>query len=377
MFSLHVDTARTWRGGQNQVLLTVLGLRARGHRTALVAHPDGELYRRASDDGPDLIPIAFSGELDLRAAWQLSRVLRTMRPTVVHAHDAHAVAMVALARSMAPRGPLPWFVISRRVDFHIRGNAFSRWKYAQVDRFLCASDAVRAMLTDDGVPFECSATVHDGVDLDRVAAARRVDIRADLGLAPSTLLVGNVAALVPHKGHRYLIESAATVVRRVPAARFVIVGEGELETALKRQVEDLHLEHQVLLAGFRPDALSLQTGFDLFVMSSVTEGMGSALLDAMAMGQASVATRAGGIPEVIVDGCTGVLVPPCDADALASAIVQLLEEPDRRARLGAAAGERVRQCFSVERMVQRTIDAYGHLADTPPARDSDRPVAAG
>ena len=86
MFSLHVDTARTWRGGQNQVLLTVLGLRARGHRTALVAHPDGELYRRASDDGPDLIPIAFSGELDLRAAWQLSRVLRTMRPTVVHAH---------------------------------------------------------------------------------------------------------------------------------------------------------------------------------------------------------------------------------------------------------------------------------------------------
>jgi len=191
------------------------------------------------------------------------------------------------------------------------------------------------------------------------------------------LLVGNVAALVPHKGHRYLIEAAATVVRRVPDARFVIVGEGELETALKRQVKDLHLERQVLLTGFRPDALSLQMGFDLFAMSSVTEGMGSALLDAMAMGQATVATRAGGIPEVIVDGQTGILVQTRDAHALASAIVRLLEEPDRRTRFGAAGYERVRQCFSVEQMLQRTIDAYDHLADTPRARDSDRPAAAG
>ncbi len=376
MFSLHVDTARTWRGGQNQVLLTVLGLRARGHRTALVAHPDGELYRRASDI-PDLIPIAVSGEVDFPAAWKLSRVLRAMRPAVVHAHDAHAVAMVALARSMAPHRPRPRLVVSRRVDFHIRRNAFSRWKYAQVDRFLCASDAVRSMLTDDGVPFECTETVHDGVDLDRVAAARKLDVRADLGLARSTLLVGNVAALVPHKGHRYLIEAAATVVRRVPDARFIIVGEGELETALKQQVKDLHLERQVLLTGFRPDALSLQMDFDLFAMSSVTEGMGSSLLDAMAMGQATVATRAGGIPEVIVDGHTGVLVPTRDAPGLASAIVRLLEEPNRRTRLGAAGCERVRECFSVEQMVQRTIDAYDHLADTPRARDSDRPASAG
>ena len=95
---------------QNQVLLTVLGLRALGHRTALVAHPHGELCRRAAE-GPDLIPIAASGEMGLRAAWQLSRVLRALRPTVVHAHDAHAVAMVALARSLGRLDPLPRFVV--------------------------------------------------------------------------------------------------------------------------------------------------------------------------------------------------------------------------------------------------------------------------
>ncbi|HIE94323.1 MAG TPA: glycosyltransferase family 1 protein [Acidobacteria bacterium] len=375
MFSLHVDTARTWRGGQNQALLTVLGLRAQGHRTALVAHPDGELRRRASE-GPDLIPIASSGDMDLRAAWKLSRVLRMMRPTVVHAHDAHAVTMVALARSLGRLEPPPPILMSRRVDFHIRRNAFSRWKYGQIDRFLCASDAIRAMLVGDGIAAERTTTVHDGVDLDHVAATPRLDAHAELWLPSGAPLVGNVAALVPHKGHRYLITAAAIVIRSVPDARFVIVGEGELETKLRKQIRDLHLERHVLLAGFRPDALSLQKGFDLFALSSVTEGMGSVLLDAMAIGQATVATRAGGIPEVVVDGRTGVLVPVRDAPALASAIVSLLGDPDRRARLGAAARARVLESFSVERMVQRVLDSYARLAGTRPATGTgDHPGA--
>ena len=376
MFSLHVDTARSWRGGQNQVLLTVLGLRARGHRTTLVAHPDGELQRRAAE-GPDLIPIASSGEMGFRAAWQLSRVLTALRPTVVHAHDAHAVAMVALARSLGRLDPLPRFVVSRRVDFHVRRNTFSRWKYAQVDLFLCASNAIRTMLIGDGVPAERTMTVYEGVDLEHVAAAPLLDVHAELWLPSGAPLVGNVAALVPHKGHRYLIKAAATVVRQVPDARFVILGTGELEATLRKQVKDLHLERYVLLAGFRPDALSLQKGFDLFAMSSLTEGLGTVLLDAMALGQAIVATRAGGIPEVVAHDQTGVLVPPRDADALAAAVVRLLGDADRRAQLGLAGRERVRASFSVERMVQATLDAYDRLVDTPLATGTDRRAVVG
>ena len=364
MFSLHVDTARTWRGGQNQTRLTVLGLRAKGYRTALVAHPDGQLRQRAAE-GPDLIPIASGGELDLRAAWKLSRVLRMFRPSIVHAQDAHAVAMVALARPMARLDPSPRFVVSRRVDFHVRHNAFSRWKYSQVELFLCASTAIQHMLIGDGVPAARTTVVHDGVDLERVAATPALDVHRELWLPSGAPLVGNVAALVPHKGHKFLVQAAARVVRQVPDARFVIVGEGELHDALRRQIKTSHLERHIILTGFRPDALSLQKGFDVFAMSSVTEGMGSVLLDAMAIGQPIVATRTGGIPEVISDGRTGILVPPRDADALASAITRLLQERTEGARLGATAQKHVQRTFSVERMVQQTYDAYLRLADTP------------
>src|SRR5471030_1749328 len=172
MFSLHVDTARTWRGGQNQVLLTVNGLRSIGQRAALVAHPDGELRRRAAE-GLDLIPIAPRTEMDLSAAWKLSRVVKRLKPDVIHAHDPHGVAMAALALSMGSStktgGAAPPLIATRRVDFHLKGNSFSRWKYRQVDCFIAASEAIRQMLVGDGVPADRTVTVHEGIDVEHAA----------------------------------------------------------------------------------------------------------------------------------------------------------------------------------------------------------------
>ncbi len=361
MFSLHIDTARTWRGGQNQVLLTVLGMRALGHRAMLVAHGAGELRQRAQE-GLELIPLAPKTEMDLGAAWRLSRLIKQLGPDVIHAHDPHGVAMAALALSMSTQLAKPPLVAARRVDFHLRGNALSRWKYRQVDCFVCASDAVRRMLVDDGVPAVRAVTVHEGIDLGHVEAAPPADLHADLWLPHGSPVVGNVAALVPHKGQRHLIEAAAIVVTRVPDARFVIAGEGELRPALERQIKDHHLEKHVFLAGFRPDILSVHKGFDIFVMSSVTEGLGTSLLDAMACGKPIVATTAGGMPEVVADGATGLLVPPRDHQSMAEAIVKLLTNPELRARMGGAGLARVRTKFSAERMVQDTLDVYRRVA---------------
>jgi len=364
MFSLHIDTARTWRGGQNQVLTTILGLRTLGHRAMLVAHSDGELRQRAAE-GLDLIPLAPKTEMDLGAAWRLSRVLKQLKPDIVHAHDPHGVAMAALALSMSTQLAKPPLVAARRVDFHLKGNSLSRWKYRQVDCFICASDAIRQMLIGDGVPVANTVTVHEGIDIGRVDAAPPAALHQDLWLPHHAPIVGNVAALVPHKGQRHFIEAARLVLPHVPDARFVIAGEGELRPALEKQIRDHHLEKHVLLAGFRPDILSVHKAFDIFVMSSITEGLGTSVLDAMAAGKPVVATTAGGIPEVVADNETGFLVPPRDHEAMADAIVRLLKDERLRTRMGAAGRARAESLFSAERMVQDTLQVYQRVAMHP------------
>lgn len=363
--SIHIDTARTWRGGQNQALVTVKGLRALGHPTMLVAHPEGELLRRAPQDA-DLVPLAPRFEVDFHAAWKLARIIRAWNPAILHAHDPHGVALAALALGFRMPWPPPRLVASRRVDFRLAGHALSRAKYRPVDRFICASAAIGRILEHDGVDPARIVTVHEGVDLAHVAAAPPVSIHETFWLPHGAPVVLNVAALVPHKGQRYLIDAFAQVVRQVPDARLVILGQGELHDSLAAQVRHLALEKHVLLPGFRTDVLSLLKTADLFVMSSVMEGLGTSLLDAMACARPIVATEAGGIPEVVVDGETGLLVPPRDAAALADALVAVLRDQDLARRFGTAGYEHVHRRFTVERMVAETARVYDVLLSAPP-----------
>ena len=380
MFSLHIDTARTWRGGQNQVLLTVNGLRGIGHRASLVAHPNGELRKRAQE-GLDLIPIAPVSEMDLHAGWRLARVIGRLAPDVIHAHDPHGVAMAALALSFGAASRwkqgtrAPALVASRRVDFHLKLNSLSRWKYRQVDCFVCASVAIQQMLIGDGVPAERTVAVHEGIDVDHVDATPAVNVHEALWLPHHAPLIGNVAALVPHKGQRYFIEAAHLVVQKIPDARFVILGEGDLREHLEHLVREHHLEKHVLLPGFRTDVIGCIKGLDLFVMSSVTEGLGTSLLDAMACRKAIVGTRAGGIPEVVDEGRTGLLVEPRDSHQLADAIVRLVNDEALRRRMADAGSARVRERFTVERMVADTADVYARLAARPHLADTADPGA--
>jgi glycosyltransferase involved in cell wall biosynthesis len=364
IFSIHIDTARTWRGGQNQVLVTVMGMRAMGHRAMLVAHPGGELRQRAKE-GLDLIPLAPKTEMDLSAAWRLSRIVKRLRPDIIHAHDPHGVAMAGLALSMSTQLAKPPLIASRRVDFHLRGGRMSRWKYRQVDFFICASEAIRRMLVADGVPETRTCTVHEGIDIERVDAAPPAKLHEELWLPHQAPLVGNVAALAPHKGQRHLVEAAALVVRHVPDARFIIAGEGELRESLTRQIKEHRLDKHVMLMGFRPDVLSLHKAFDIFVLSSITEGLGTSLLDAMAAGKPIVATGAGGIPEVVANGVTGWLVAPRDHAAMADAIVKLLNDAAMRQRMGAAGRARACELFSADRMLKETLKVYRRVAMQP------------
>lgn len=368
MFSLHIDTARTWRGGQSQVMHTVLGLRRLDHRALLVAHPEGELFRRMSE-GTDLIPLAPRSEIDLNAAWRLSRVLKQYSAAIIQAHDLHAVAMASLALSILSPTPRPWLVSTRRIEFPIARHSFSRWNHSRVDHFIAISKAVRDRLVADGMPAARISVVHEGVEVERIERLAGANVHAAFYLPTHAPVVGNIGALTTQKNQHDLIEAAALVVREVPDARFIILGEGELREALEQQIHRKHLERHVMLGGFRTDVLAMMKDFDIFALSSTHEGLCTSLIDAMAASKPSVATAVGGVPEVLLDGETGFLVAPHDVHAMAEKIVRLLKDPALRAKMGAAALARARAKFTVEQMVDETLRVYSRLARSSPRAD--------
>jgi glycosyltransferase involved in cell wall biosynthesis len=249
-------------------------------------------------------------------------------------------------------------VASRRVDFHLKRHAFSKWKYGHVDVFIAASEVIKSILIAEGVPGGRIEVVHDGVNVATIDRQPMVDAHAAFWLPKGAPLVGNVAALAAHKGQRHLVAAAAKVVRELPDTRFLVIGEGELRDQLERQIHDLGLDRHVALTGFRSDVLGLVKSLDVFAMSSITEGLGSAILEAMACSRPVVATRAGGIPEAVDDEVTGIIVPPHDEDALAAGVVRLLKSPALRERFGQAGRQRVIDAFSVDRLVEGTARVY-------------------
>ncbi|HSD26656.1 MAG TPA: glycosyltransferase, partial [Vicinamibacteria bacterium] len=243
-------------------------------------------------------------------------------------------------------------VAVRRVDFPLRG-AFSRVKYAACDRVVVVSRAIGAVVEAGGVRAERLRLVYEGVP-DRVPAPGGREALASLGVPAGAPVVGNVAALTGHKDHATLLAALALLRTRVPEARLVIAGEGELRPALEARARELGLGDRVVLAGFRHDLDRLLPAFSVFCLSSRLEGLGTSLLDAMAFGLPVVATAAGGIPEAVEDGVTGRLVPPGDPAALAEALAVVLGDEELRRAWGAAGRRRFCERFTVDHMVDET-----------------------
>jgi glycosyltransferase involved in cell wall biosynthesis len=196
-------------------------------------------------------------------------------------------------------------------------------------------------------------TIPNGVDDPSVdAASARDRKRQELGIPSDAFVVGSVAVLTEQKGMTYLMQAARTIVDRMPSARIVIVGGGPLEEPLKRQAESLGLSGHVLFAGWRADVSELMLAFDVFVMSSLWEAMPLALLEALAAARPIVLTTVGDNRRIVQDGAAGRLVPPRDAGAIASAVLELAGNPAEARDLGERARRRFEQRFRTDRMVQ-------------------------
>lgn len=349
---LHLNNEKTWRGGERQTLLLAGGLRNRGLGSVIGCRPGAPLFQQAQAGGLPALPIPGH---NASAALALGRVAGSFDLIHCHTGRGHSLAALTAAWHRKP------FLVTRRVDFLPSRGWFNRYKFRRAARVVCISRFIADQLAAWDVPREKLTVIPSAVpppDPALRSPAHRTAVRARLSIPPEAKLVGNIAALVGHKDQATLLRAARTVLNRRSDVWFVILGEGELRAPLEQLRRELRLDDRVLMPGFVPEAETCLPAFDVFAMSSCMEGLGSIVLDAFAAGVPVAATAGGGLPELVRDAETGLLAPVGDADKLAEAILQLLEEPSLAARVGAAARAWVQAEHSVEQMTDSYLTVY-------------------
>ena len=341
---VHVDSGRSWRGGQRQVFLLATGLRDLGYRTLVVAPTGSPLIKRAERAGLPTYRLTLRGEWDIRSARELRAVAGEWKADIVHAHDAraHSIARLALLGKRKTR-----LVVTRRVAFTPKQ---IRLKYRHgIDAFIAISNAVKAVMVKAGVPAERIEVVYSGLPTPVVKRPR--NWRRERGWPPTTVVCGVVGAMTQEKG----LDLIGGIARRLPGEVFrrtrlvLLGGKGKGGTSVSG-VEGFD-------AGFVEEIHDAMAGLDVLWHPAKSEGLGTSVIDAMALGIPPIAFAVGGLPEVIEDGKSGLLIPPGDVQAFMRGAADLITNDALRARLGEGARLRARE-FSLERMIERTAEVY-------------------
>jgi len=341
---LHVASGREWRGGERQVWFLARALAAQSVEQTLLTCRGSELARRVSAAGVRVIEVDWDLGLDPRALYSII-CERRASPALVHAHDGHALRLSLWS------GANP-VVATRRVVFPVRSGG----TWTKVSRVIAISGAVEAVLVRGGVARDRISVIPDGIPVSEIAAAIPSNVRAAQGWPADAPLVACIAALTPEKGHHTLIEAAALLAARMPEVRWALAGDGPQHARLAQHAEEAGLARRIAFLGHIDYVDQLIAEATVVASAATSEGLGSTLLDAMALGRPIVATAVGGVPELLAPG-GGVLVPNGDAAALAREIEHVLRDPAAAGAMS-AAGRRAVQAYDVGGMAERTIGVY-------------------
>ena len=339
---------------------------------------EGSMLDYAQENGvqplviPEMVGEARLRPRDIKALLRLYRILRLERPQIVHTHTAKAGFLGRLAARLAGV-PVVVHTYHGHVLYGYYGPLKS-WLLLQMERRLARITdrlvAVSALVKEDLIayrvaPAEKISVIPLGFDLEPFFDCRSLkgEFRSELGLDPGVRLVGILGRIFPIKNHRLFLESAARVIEQETNVRFVIVGDGILRSETQRYAQDLGIRQKVIFTGWRRDLPRIYADLDLLVVSSNNEGTPVSAIEAMASGRPVVATRVGGLPDVVHDGETGYLVPAKQPEALAAAILELIRNPQRAEQMGQCAQLSVKERFSVQRLVCDTESLYQDLME--------------
>ncbi|MBI4521601.1 MAG: glycosyltransferase family 4 protein [Gemmatimonadetes bacterium] len=364
-----------WGGEPNHVFLLSSGLLAAGHRVIVAAPRASALAERCIASGiPVCTHVRFSHQLRdyglLHDARAVAQLIRDHNVSVLHTHasrDTWAGALASLASDVR-------IVRTRHNLQYNRTGMLNRWLYGRLDGLIVISKAIRDEFRRNHlVPNQRITVIPDAADLRRFyPRPLAIGLREEWGIPVDGFVIGSAGRLSIEKGHHVLVEAAAMVVCQAPSAWVVIAGEGAEETALRCHIERRGLVGRVILLGFREDIEDFYAATNLLVVPSLSEGLGTVVIEGLAMGKPIIASNIGGIPELIEDGRTGRLVPPNDAAALAATILALMTSPTAAAAFGQAGRARVARHYSLGRLTARTLRLYEQITAAAPVRHASR-----
>jgi glycosyltransferase involved in cell wall biosynthesis len=358
---LHTESSRGWGGQETRVFVELQWMRAQGHWVALAAHPDSAISRKAHEAG-----IPFYA-LRTHKAWlpaevlRLSAWLREHRVDIVNTHSSNDGWLAGLAARLAKC----ILIRSRHIEVDYPNRFWSGLAFRHLPHYVLTTSQriVNRLMEELEVPGDRISCIATGTDLSRFNPTVKSTLRDELKLAPGTALVGMISVLRSWKGHATFLEAAEILLAdKKRPVYFVIAGDGPGRDELKAKVAQSPWQGNVTLLGHRTDVPNVLAGLDVLVLPSFAhEGIPQIILQAEAMARPVVATTVGGIPEVVEDGVTGLLVPPRNPPALAEKIGQILADPALGARLGEAARHDVEKHYSLDAMGERLLALYEDL----------------
>jgi len=356
---LHTEASLGWGGQERRILVEALAMRQRGHRPAFVCDPRGELGRRAREQNFPVTPLTFGGLHNLWAWVRLRRVLGLGGVDILNTHSSLDSWVGTLAwRSLRTR---PLLIRTRHLSTHVKDNRPTRWLYQTPAAIITTGLLTKELLMERlGVPARRIFSIPTGVELAEFAPQEKSrEMLAQLKIPADAFVFGCVAVLRSWKGHLYLLEALQELIRGGARAFLILVGEGPYRPVIEEKINQLGVQPWVRLAGFRDQVAPWFALMDVFVLASyANEGVPQSLLQALAMARPVVGTTVGGIPEVIVEEDTGLLVSPRDPQSLAGAMGRLLEAPDLRRELGRRGRQLVMERFSMEQMAAEIEAVY-------------------
>lgn len=371
---LHTNMLRGWGGQSNRILTEALGTRAAGHEVAFAVPHDSVLAAKGREAGLTVFPdYQFKPPAQfwrfLPDLIRLRRDIRAWQPDILHLHGSQDTWLAVVARSLG--GPFPILLRTKHNIFEWKRHASNRWLYGQVDAYESISSFIDIQVAEypglAAKPRACIPSVPDVTEISKYTRvtdpAERTARRAELmpGVPADCFLWGSTGRLRWEKGFDVLLPAFAELRRTHPRAFLVIGGDGSDRAALEAQAASLGLREHVKFLGFRKDVPAILSVLDGYVLASRSEGLGTAILEALAAGLPGVATEVGGIPDSVRHEKTGLLVPNENPTAIAAAMARLMDDEGLRERLGAAAWKMVREEFTAEKLAADTVAYYERL----------------